>query len=67
MDMNEMIGQAAGKVYNYLNEKNESTVAALKKDLELKSDEATFALGWLAREDKLDFEKKGNSLKVRLK
>lgn len=67
MDMNEVIGQAAGKVYNYLNGKDEATLAALKKDLEMKGDEATFALGWLAREDKLAFEKKGNSLKVRLK
>ncbi len=65
--MNELIGQAAGQVYNYLTEKNETTVTALKKDLNLKADEATFALGWLAREDKLSFEKKGNCLKVKLK
>ena len=46
MDMNEVIGQAAGKVYNYLSGKDEATLAALKKDLEMKGDEATFALGW---------------------
>ena len=42
-------------------------MTALKKDLELKGDEATMALGWLARENKVEFTKKGASLKVRLR
>lgn len=65
--MNETIGSAAGQVWEYLSNNDEVTLAALKKDLELKSDEATMALGWLAREDKVEFSKKGASVKVRLR
>lgn len=65
--MNETIGSVAGQVWEYLSNNNEVTMAALKKDLSLKGDEATMALGWLAREDKVEFNKKGASVKVRLK
>ena len=65
--MKETIGSTAGQVWEYLSSNNEVTLAALKKDLELKSDEATMALGWLAREDKVEFSKKGASVKVRLR
>jgi len=65
--MNETIGQTAGKVWEYLSEQGESTITNLKKELSLKADEASMALGWLAREDKLDFVKKGakNLIKLR--
>lgn len=65
--MNETIGSTAGQVWEYLSNNEEATLTALKKDLSLKSDEATMALGWLAREDKVEFTKKGASVKVRLR
>ena len=65
--MNELIGSTAGQVWEYLSNNEEVTMTALKKDLELKGDEATMALGWLARENKVEFTKKGASLKVRLR
>lgn len=65
--MNEMIGTTAGQVWEYLSNNEEVTMAALKKNLELKGDEATMALGWLARENKVELTKKGASVKIRLK
>lgn len=65
--MKETIGNTAGQVWEYLSNNDEATLASLKKDLSLKSDEATLALGWLAREDKVEFTKKGASVKVRLR
>lgn len=65
--MNETIGSAAGQVWEYLSNNDEATLASLKKDLSLKADEATMALGWLAREEKVEFTKKGATVKVRLR
>jgi len=65
--MKEQIGSTAGQVWEYLSNNDEVTMATLKKDLNLKGDEATMALGWLAREDKVEFNKKGASVKVRLR
>ena len=58
------IGEDAGRIYEYLNRKGECTLAALKKDLKLTGDNAAYALGWLAREGKLDMRRKGTSLKI---
>lgn len=61
------VGEVAGKIWKYLDTNGEVTLAALKKDLEIKPDLAGLSLGWLAREGKIDMQKKGNSLKVSLK
>ncbi len=58
------IGENAGLVWNYLSENQESTLANLKKVLDLKGDTAALAVGWLAREGKVQIGKKGNSVKV---
>ncbi|KOH46226.1 winged helix-turn-helix domain-containing protein [Sunxiuqinia dokdonensis] len=47
------IGNNAGRIWQYLDEKGESTLADIKKDLLLKGSEARMALGWLARENKI--------------
>ncbi len=62
----EMIGEAAGKIWNYLNENGETTLSKLKKDLDLKGSAAEFAIGWLAREGKVEMAKKGISTNVKL-
>lgn len=64
--MLQTIGEVAGRIWDYLLHNGETSVSTLKKDLELKSDEAGLALGWLAREGKLEFQKKGTSTKVTL-
>lgn len=60
------IGEIAGRVWSYLNMNGEVSLASLKKDLDLKPEQATMSLGWLAREGKVEFTKKGNSTKVNL-
>ncbi len=62
--MKESIGDTAGKIWSYLDENGESSITALKKNLELRPDQATMAIGWLAREDKLRFVTKGKSVKI---
>ena len=61
------IGEMAGLVWNYLAKNGETSLSSLKKNLELKADEASFAIGWLAQEEKVEFSKKGATLKVSLK
>ncbi len=66
--MQQSIGLSAGQIYNYLAEnEGQSTFTKLKKDLDLKGNFAELGLGWLAREDKIELAKSGNSIKVKLR
>ena len=64
--MMETIGQTAGQIWNYLNENGETSVAKMKKELDLKGNIAELGLGWLAREGKVEMSKKGTTTNVRL-
>jgi len=64
--MNSTIGDAAGKIWKYLDINGECTLASLKKNLELKPEQVTMSLGWLAREGKVEMQKSGTSLKIYL-
>ena len=66
--MEQSIGLSAGQIYNYLAEnEGQSTFSKIKKDLDLKGNFAELGLGWLAREEKIELAKSGNSLKIRLR
>lgn len=66
--MEQSIGLSAGQIYNYLAEnKGQATFTKLKKDLDLKGNFAELGLGWLAREEKIELAKSGNSIKVTLR
>lgn len=66
--MEQSIGLSAGQIYNYLTEnEGEATFTKMKKDLDLKGNFAELGLGWLAREDKVELAKSGNSLKIKLR
>ena len=62
----QRIGETAGKIYQVL-EKDGKTIEALPKEIGV-NDAALFnqAIGWLCREGKLDFEKKGSGWQVTL-
>lgn len=63
------IGDAAGHVYRLL-EKGESNLANMKivlKKSGFDSQIVLMAIGWLAREDKIFVQKKGNSCTIKLK
>lgn len=65
--MIEIIGTNAGQIWNALNASNGQTGKALKKSAKLKSDKDLYAaLGWLAREGKVNIEKAGDDIVVTL-
>lgn len=61
------IGHAAGDVWNLLNEKGPQTLTDVKKSLTASSDVILAAVGWLAREDKLEFSTSGKTVKIGLR
>lgn len=56
--MKEQIGEMAGKIWETLGEKGEMDLALLPRFLKTKSEFAYQALGWLAREDKIEYSQK---------
>jgi hypothetical protein len=67
MEIREQVGETAGRVWHLLDEQGPQTLAQLKKRLNGSGEMVTFALGWLAREDKVDILKDKNNLRVALK
>lgn len=67
MEMQETIIETAGQIWNYLNEKGEVTTKKMQKDLCLEDNMAFMGLGWLSREDKINYQKRGAHTKVSLK
>jgi hypothetical protein len=61
------IGNTAGKVWKFLNEKGEANLSQLKKGVKGDPNLVLQAIGWLAREDKLVIEKKGRYITYALK
>ncbi len=61
------IGETAGKIWEYLNSNGESTIAKLRKEVDADTFGVNAAIGWLAREEKVDLNKKGNSVQVFLR
>jgi predicted secreted Zn-dependent protease len=61
------IGKSAGDIYQTLNKSGGMTISKLKT--KLGADPFTFnaAIGWLARENKVEIQKVRNSVKVNLK
>ena len=60
------IGEDAGTLYRYLEGNGAATMAKMKKDLHLGVEDLHLALGWLAREDKINVSKQGTSHSVSL-
>lgn len=59
------IGENAGLVWGAL-QNGAQDLKALKKATKLKNDELAFALGWLAREGKVNFDEKDGEIVVAL-
>jgi len=67
MVMNEEIGRIAGEIWQLLTERGEMSLSSVVMALNTSQSTAYMALGWLAREDKLEFVKKRRGVLVRLK
>ncbi len=61
------IGRVAGEIWALLSDNGEQTLAAVKKSVNASPDVALAAIGWLAREDKLEFTTSGRTVKVSLR
>ena len=61
------IGETAGKVWQLLSNRGPLSVAKLVKDVDIPRDVVMQALGWLAREDKIEIEEDGRSRTVSLR
>ena len=66
--MNYFIGEAAGKVYEFLADEknNEATISKIEKSLDLSENFVNRGIGWLSHEGKVDLSGKGARTKVRL-
>ena len=67
LDMQQEIINAAGLIYNYLAEKGEVSMSKMKKDLDLNGNFAEMGLGWLSREDKIQYNQKARSISISLR
>lgn len=64
--MQTEIGEAAGKIWAYLDSHGPSTLGKLKAGTKLGEDLLHQGIGWLAREDKIRMEKKGRTISISL-
>jgi Winged helix-turn-helix domain (DUF2582) len=64
--MHEEIGTTAGAIWQTLNSKGELSLPGLKQQVEAKSPVFEWAIGWLAREDKVVITRRQKSYRVRL-
>lgn len=67
METTEQVGTTAGMVWHILRDSGPLTVTQLKKKLNGSSELVNFALGWLAREDKVDILQEKKNFTVTLK
>ncbi len=67
MTYEENIGRIAGIVWNYLKDHGSSSVSGVEKGVGAPRGVVFMALGWLAREGKLEFAEEKRSIQVRLK
>ncbi len=65
--MEEEIGKTAGAIWDVLNTKGEQSVSELKKAVKGKGPTFDWAIGWLARENKIAIAPEKRSFRIRLK
>ncbi|MCL2389211.1 MAG: winged helix-turn-helix domain-containing protein [Elusimicrobia bacterium] len=63
----DRVGATAGEIWNYLNTNGESAPIKIKASLGIGNTMLYLALGWLAREDKVNIIRHGHSYKISLK
>ncbi len=61
------IGETAGQVWQRLESKGPATIAKLVKEIDAPRDLLMQALGWLAREDKINIEGDARSKTISLR
>ena len=67
MEINGQVGETAGKIWHLLNDEGPQTIQQLKKKLNGSGEILSFALGWLAREDKVGITQERKTVTVALR
>jgi len=67
MQLNGQVGEAAGEVWRSLHNSGPQTLAQLKKALNSSGELLSLAVGWLAREEKVEILSEKKSFRLRLK
>lgn len=67
MDIKGQVGETAGQLWRLLESDGPQTLAQLKKKLDGTNELVSFALGWLAREDKIDIIPERRTFRICLK
>lgn len=65
--MLENIGSVAGAIWHYLEDNTEATVTKLTREIGENERTVLMGVGWLAREGKLDFERRKQGTYITLK
>jgi Winged helix-turn-helix domain (DUF2582) len=64
--MQDEIGSAAGVVWEFLDRQGETVLVTLKDRTGLSEEILFMALGWLAREEKVNLLKEGRTIRISL-
>lgn len=65
--MSNTIGEAAGKVWKYLDNNGPTSVSKITTETGINKNDIQRAIGWLSKEDKLSIEMKGRTETLLLK
>lgn len=65
--MSDTIGNAAGMLWQYLNENGAASASRIARETGLDNKQLQRAIGWLAKEDKLRFDTSGRHEIIGLK
>lgn len=65
--MRDNIGGTAGKVWRFLEEEGENSLTAINDGVDEARSQVMMAIGWLAKEGKVDFDDEGRGVSVNLK
>jgi hypothetical protein len=63
----ETIGETAGLVWNFLRSNGESSLSAVEKAIEAPKSMVSMAVGWLAREGKIELKDVKRSVRISLR
>ncbi len=67
MAVNHQVGETAGAIWNLLERNGPQTLAQLKKKLDGNGELMNFAVGWLAREEKVEIIEERKTFQIRLR
>jgi hypothetical protein len=65
--MEATIGDAAGMIWEYLNEHGQTSLGRLRQGTKLSDQFLLMGVGWLAREGKVSIVRQGRTVKVSLR